>query len=164
MRRLRGYRRALADRGIDLTDDRVVTGPASFVGGMAAFNRALDAGSRFTAVLAMSDAMAIGALHAARERGLRVPEDVSLVGFDNIDEAEHTHPHPYNRAPAGARKGRGGSQVAAGGGRSPRHRAAGTPAPGDAADHPRLDLSAGLEPKEVKSPHLTEGSGRVRPN
>lgn len=92
VRRLRGYRRALEAHGIELTDDRVVTGPASFVGGMAAFNRALDADLEFTAVLAMSDAMAIGALHAARERGLSVPEDVSLVGFDNIDEAEHTHP------------------------------------------------------------------------
>jgi DNA-binding LacI/PurR family transcriptional regulator len=92
VRRLRGYRRALADRGIDLTEDRVATGPASFGGGMAAFNRVLDTGLRFTAVLAMSDAMAIGALHAAHEKGLRVPEDISLVGFDNIDEAEHTHP------------------------------------------------------------------------
>jgi DNA-binding LacI/PurR family transcriptional regulator len=92
VRRLRGYRRALETRGLALTEDRVVTGPASFGGGMAAFNRALETGPPFTAVLAMSDAMAIGALHAAHEHGLTVPRDISLVGFDNIDEAEHTHP------------------------------------------------------------------------
>jgi alanine racemase len=91
-RRLRGYRRALDAGGVELADERVVTGPASFDGGMAAFERALEAGLHFTAVLAMSDAMAIGAIHAAHERGLTVPGDVSLVGFDNIDEAEHTHP------------------------------------------------------------------------
>ena len=91
-RRLRGYRRAMETRGLGLTEERVAIGPASFDGGMAAFNRALDTGLHFTAVLAMSDAMAIGAIHAAHERGLAVPGDVSLVGFDNIDEAEHTHP------------------------------------------------------------------------
>jgi DNA-binding LacI/PurR family transcriptional regulator len=91
-RRMRGYRRALEAAGIDLDDRRIVTGSASFDGGLAAFNRALESGLHFTAVLAMSDAMAIGAIHAAHERGLNVPGDVSLVGFDNIDEAEHTHP------------------------------------------------------------------------
>ena len=75
-----------------LADERVVTGSASFDGGLRAFIRALDSGLRFTAVLAMSDAMAIGAIHAAYERGLTVPGDISLVGFDNIDEAERTHP------------------------------------------------------------------------
>lgn len=91
-RRLRGYRDALDPAGIVLGDDRVVEGPASFQGGMAAFKSAYQAGLRFSAVLAMSDAMAIGALHAARDCGLRVPEDVSVVGFDDLDIGEHTHP------------------------------------------------------------------------
>ena len=91
-RRMRGYRQALEAAGIELADERVVTGSASFDGGLRAFIRALDSGLRFTAVLAMSDAMAIGAIHAAYERGLTVPGDISLVGFDNIDEAERTHP------------------------------------------------------------------------
>ncbi len=92
VRRMRGYRRALEASGVVLEEERVVVGPASFAGGKEAFDRASDAGLHFTAVLAMSDAMAIGALHAAHERGLSVPRDVSLVGFDNIDEAEHSHP------------------------------------------------------------------------
>ena len=61
-------------------------------GGIAAFHRAWAAGLRPTAVLAMSDAMAIGALRAARELGLRVPADLSIVGFDDLDVAEYTDP------------------------------------------------------------------------
>jgi alanine racemase len=91
-RRLRGYRLALAGAGIELTSDRVVVGPASVGGGMAAFNRAWENGVRPTAVLAMSDAMAIGAMRAIRELGRVVPGDISVVGFDDIDLAMHTDP------------------------------------------------------------------------
>jgi DNA-binding LacI/PurR family transcriptional regulator len=91
-RRLRGYRQALEGRGIDLPEERIGIGAPTFDGGAAALNRALDSGLEFTGVLAMSDVMAIGAIHAAEKRGLKVPEDISLVGFDDIDEAEHTRP------------------------------------------------------------------------
>jgi alanine racemase len=91
-RRLRGYRAALAAADLELPDDRVLVGPASVEGGAAAFNRAWDGGLRPTAVLAMSDAMAIGAMRAIREHHLRVPADVSVVGFDDIDLATHTDP------------------------------------------------------------------------
>ncbi len=91
-RRLRGYRAALQRAGISLGDDRVVVGPASVLGGAVAFERAWETDLRPTAILAMSDAMAIGAMRAIRERGQRVPEDVSVVGFDDIDLAPHTDP------------------------------------------------------------------------
>lgn len=91
-RRLRGYRTAAADVGIAIQEEAVVLGPASMDGGIAAFHRAWDRGLRPTAVLAMSDAMAIGALRAARELGLRVPDDLSIVGFDDLDVAEYTDP------------------------------------------------------------------------
>ncbi|MDQ2964979.1 MAG: substrate-binding domain-containing protein, partial [Chloroflexota bacterium] len=61
-------------------------------GGIAALNRAWEDGLRPTAVLAMSDAMAIGAMRAIRELRLGVPADVSVVGFDDIDLAMHTDP------------------------------------------------------------------------
>ena len=91
-RRLRGYRAAAAEVGVAIQDDAVVLEPASMEGGIAAFHRAWEGGLRPTAVLAMSDAMAIGALRAARELGLRVPADLSIVGFDDLDVAQYTDP------------------------------------------------------------------------
>jgi DNA-binding LacI/PurR family transcriptional regulator len=91
-RRLAGYRNGLATAGITIGDDRIVVGPASVEGGVAALNRAWEDGLRPTAVLAMSDAMAIGAMRAIRELRLNVPRDVSVVGFDDIDLAMHTDP------------------------------------------------------------------------
>jgi alanine racemase len=93
-RRLRGYREAFADAAepLDLPDDRVMVGPASVDGGIAALHRAWEDGLRPTAVLAMSDAMAIGALRAIKDLGLDVPGDVSVVGFDDIDLSQHVDP------------------------------------------------------------------------
>jgi DNA-binding LacI/PurR family transcriptional regulator len=91
-RRLRGYRAALEAADLSLRDDHVVAGRASIEGGAAAFERAWASGIRPTALLAMSDAMAIGAMRAARERGLRIPEQLSVVGFDDIDLAAHVDP------------------------------------------------------------------------
>ena len=91
-RRLRGYRAALSAAGRDLGPDWVVAGRASIDGGESAFQRAWAFGLRPTAVLAMSDAMAIGAMRAARQLGLRIPDDVSVVGFDDIDLAALVDP------------------------------------------------------------------------
>jgi alanine racemase len=91
-RRLRGYREAFAAIGADLPDERVIVGPATVDGGIAITQRAREDGLSFTAVLAMSDAMAIGALRALRDEGLSVPDDVSVVGFDDIDLAPHVDP------------------------------------------------------------------------
>jgi alanine racemase len=91
-RRLRGYRDGLAAGGTPVSDDDLVVGPASIEGGAAAIDQAWRAGHRPTAVLAMSDAMAIGAISALRARGLAIPADVSVVGFDDVDLAPHVDP------------------------------------------------------------------------
>jgi DNA-binding LacI/PurR family transcriptional regulator len=91
-RRLRGYRDAFEAAGITVGDERVVVGPASIDGGLAALREAWQDGLRSTAVLAMSDAMAIGAMRALRDLRLRIPADVSVVGFDDIDLAPHVDP------------------------------------------------------------------------
>jgi alanine racemase len=91
-RRIRGYRRALAEAGIEQAATGYVVAPSTIEGGMAALRRAWEDGLRPSATLAMSDAMAIGILRAARELGLRVPRDLSVVGFDDIDISQHTNP------------------------------------------------------------------------
>ncbi len=91
-RRMRGYLGALRARAVEIDPAAIVVGPASIEGGIGAFRRAWDDGQRPTGVLAMSDAMAIGVMRAARELGLRVPEDVSVVGFDDIDVSQHVNP------------------------------------------------------------------------
>jgi len=105
-RRLAGYREALATAGLDLGDDRVVAGPATIDGGVVALDRAWRAGLRPTAIVAMSDALAIGAIGALRGRGLSVPADVSVVGFDDIDVAAHLEPALTTVHQPIARKGR----------------------------------------------------------
>jgi DNA-binding LacI/PurR family transcriptional regulator len=91
-RRLRGYRRVLEEDGIPLGPERVVVARATFEGGEAAFLRAWDDGLRPTGVLAMSDAAAAGVINAARHLGMRVPEDLSVVGFDDLPLTRFTDP------------------------------------------------------------------------
>jgi len=91
-RRLAGYRQGLALGGVKLGDSRVVVGPGSVDGGMAAFHRLWDDGLRPTAILAMSDVLASGVLRAARELGLRIPRDLSVVGFDDLELASRSNP------------------------------------------------------------------------
>jgi DNA-binding LacI/PurR family transcriptional regulator len=91
-RRLRGYRSALAGAGVDLPDQAVLTSPSTIPGGAASFAETWDAGQRPTAVLAMSDAIAVGAMRAARERGLSVPVDLSVIGFDDVELAQIADP------------------------------------------------------------------------
>jgi len=91
-RRLAAYRSALAGAGVVLEQDHVVACAATIDGGRAAFRGAWAAGVRPTGVLAMSDAMAIGAIRAARQHGLHVPEDLSVVGFDDIELAADLDP------------------------------------------------------------------------
>jgi DNA-binding LacI/PurR family transcriptional regulator len=91
-RRLRGYSETLAEAGIDLNPDSIAVGSASIDGGNEAFDRLWDQGRRPTAVLAMSDAMAIGAIRAIHQRGHSVPGEISVVGFDDVDLAASTDP------------------------------------------------------------------------
>jgi len=91
-RRLAGYRAAFAAVGAEIPDARVLVGPASIEGGMSALESALAVAQPFTGILAMSDAMAIGAMRMLHDRGMAVPRDVSVVGFDDIDLARHVDP------------------------------------------------------------------------
>lgn len=69
-----------------------VSGDFSIEGGYEAALRLVDLQEPFTAIFSGNDRMALGALHALRERGLRVPEDVSIVGYDDMLEAAYFDP------------------------------------------------------------------------
>ena len=105
-RRLAGYQEALGAAGIDLPAERVVLGPATIEGGAAALDRAWQAGLRPTGILAMSDALAIGAIAALRAHGRRIPADVSVVGFDDVEISAHLDPPLTTVHQPIARKGR----------------------------------------------------------
>ncbi|WP_433191328.1 LacI family DNA-binding transcriptional regulator [Actinoallomurus sp. CA-150999] len=82
IRKTEGYRRGMAERlGIAEVDDWIANTIFTVEGGEAAAKRLLDRGC--TAICCGSDMMAIGAIRAARQRGLRVPADVSVIGFDD---------------------------------------------------------------------------------
>jgi len=91
-RRLRGYREGFRSVGVAIADDAVIAAPATIGGGIDATARAFAAGRRPTAILAMSDAIAIGALRGLHDLALGVPGDVSVVGFDDIELATHVDP------------------------------------------------------------------------
>lgn len=91
-RRMSGYRAALAEYDLELEPERIRVAPATFEGGEQAFLRAWEDGLRPTAVLSMSDAAAAGVLQAARHLGLRVPDTLSVVGFDDLPLTRFTDP------------------------------------------------------------------------
>jgi LacI family transcriptional regulator len=85
--RVNGFHAALAGAGI--APDRSLEIPSDFEigGGYAAAAKLLDRPDRPTAIFGFNDNIAIGVIRAARERGIRIPEDISLVGFDDAEEA-----------------------------------------------------------------------------
>lgn len=80
-----GFRRALERAGAPLADERYLRGPFSFQAGHDAGCALLDAPTRPTAVFCGNDVVALGALNAARARGVEVPHELTIVGFDDID-------------------------------------------------------------------------------
>src|SRR5512136_2047024 len=88
--RLAGYLAALRDRGVISDPGLIVEGDFTEAGGYRAMQQLLS--HRLDAVFAASDITAIGALRALREAGLRVPEDVAVVGFDDLPQSARIEP------------------------------------------------------------------------
>ena len=85
--RVTGYKRALAENGLNPEQDLIHYGEFTLENGYATTQRVLSIVPRPTALFAANNFIAIGALRALREAGLRVPEDVALVGFDDLPPA-----------------------------------------------------------------------------
>ena len=86
--RLAGYQQALADHQLPYEAARVLPGAWTPESGQAAARQLLSAGVPFSALMASNDDMAIGAALALNAAGKRLPQDVSLMGFDDIRMAE----------------------------------------------------------------------------
>ncbi|MGF6822051.1 DNA-binding LacI/PurR family transcriptional regulator [Microbacterium sp. ZKA21] len=91
--RLQGYREALADAGIPYDDSMVgYTTLWHRANGADSMRELLAGGAEFDAVFGLNDTLALGAMRVLQESGRRVPEDVAVVGFDGLDEAEYSIP------------------------------------------------------------------------
>lgn len=85
--RLEGYRRGLAEAGIPFDEGLVVSSAFSREGGIEGVDRLLAGGAPFTAIASASDVLALGALQRLADLGIRVPDEVSVAGFDDIPTA-----------------------------------------------------------------------------
>ncbi|TXN32461.1 LacI family DNA-binding transcriptional regulator [Lacisediminihabitans profunda] len=91
--RLTGYAEALAEAGIPV-DDALIGEVGGWFrsGGAQAMKLLLDSGVPFDGVVAFNDSIALGAMRILQEAGLRIPDDVAVIGFDDIDETRYTLP------------------------------------------------------------------------
>jgi DNA-binding LacI/PurR family transcriptional regulator len=90
--RATGYCTSLLDAGLPVNYDLYEAGNLGIDGGYEACKRLIERNVQFSAVFCANDVTAIGAMKALREKGYRIPEDVSVVGFDDIDMVEHLTP------------------------------------------------------------------------
>jgi LacI family transcriptional regulator len=90
--RLAGHKHALAKFTVELDERLVHEGDYHEAGGARALERLLETRIPFSAIVCANDEMAAGAMAAARERGIGIPEDLSIVGFDNAPISRYMYP------------------------------------------------------------------------
>ncbi len=90
--RLDGYRQSIKDAGLISRADFEVTGDFEFAGGLAAMQQLLALPQPPDAVFAGNDAMAVGVYQAVYQHGLRIPQDVAVMGYDDIQLAQYMTP------------------------------------------------------------------------
>jgi len=90
--RVDGIRRALTEAGLPASSLHVTETPYGIENGETALRKVLSEAPGTTAVMCGNDVLAIGALRAAKEMGLRVPEDISITGFDDLEIAQLAEP------------------------------------------------------------------------
>ena len=90
--RYQGCLRALQEKGISFADAQYETARFTFGEGYRAAKALMERNPNFTALFAMSDVMALGAIRALADAGKQVPEDISVIGFDGLQIGEYTLP------------------------------------------------------------------------
>lgn len=92
VQRYQGHLRALQDYGVAESTSLFFEGDFNETGGEAGLNHFLDHNRRFTALVCANDEMASGAITTAHDRGLNVPQELSIIGFDNVNFAHYIYP------------------------------------------------------------------------
>ncbi|MEJ6950438.1 LacI family DNA-binding transcriptional regulator [Natronospora cellulosivora (SeqCode)] len=92
IQREKGYKKALLDAGIEFDTDLIKYGSYGFNGGLRAAKELLNMDKSPTAIFTISDITAIGAIKAIKEKGLKVPDDIAVIGFDNTSIASMYDP------------------------------------------------------------------------
>lgn len=90
--RYEGYKRALAEAGIAINPDWIVESDFECEGGYQAFEKLYERGKLPSALFVSNDMMAMGVIQAASQRDLRVPDDLSLIGYDDVHIAKFMTP------------------------------------------------------------------------
>jgi LacI family transcriptional regulator len=90
--KLKGYRDFLSARGLPCDEGRIVRAENSYEGGMVAATKLLRAPSLPTAVFVSSDTMAVGLMEKFKQSGVRIPDDVAVVGYDNLKISAYVKP------------------------------------------------------------------------
>jgi LacI family transcriptional regulator, galactose operon repressor len=109
--RVEGFRRALREAGIEIEAEYIQEGRFDRLSGYEKTRTLLQLRPRPTAIFASNDLIALGVLAALREAGLRCPEDMSVVGFDDLDFCEFIHPALTSVAQPGYQMGAKGAAL-----------------------------------------------------
>jgi len=182
--RAQGFLKVFRDRG--LPKPEVIYGEHTFAGAHESAREQLQSDRNFTAIFAGNDVIAFGCMRAMMEKGIRVPEDVSIIGFDNIEMSQITSPPLTTIDQPKYETGKAAvemilSMVSKGGSREPEHRIIGVrlierescrSIPGAAvpdrkpAMRPAAGGSADSGSAETEAPGKESdgGRGRVRPS
>lgn len=104
--RRQGYERGLQEAGLDLRPGYIVESELSSEGGEQAFAQLMEQSEPPTAVVCATDIVALGAMTEARRRGLRVGQDVSVIGYDGVPAGQFSDPPLTSMAPPLAESGR----------------------------------------------------------
>lgn len=110
-KRYQGYQRALQEAGIEVKPEYFLEYPVSFQGGCQAAMEIMQTKCDVTAIFAIADIMAIGMLKAFRENGREVPQDYSIIGFDDIQFDEYVTPGLTTMHQDSAQKGKISAEI-----------------------------------------------------
>lgn len=91
-KKLVGYKNALKDAGIDYTEDYVIEGDYAYDSGLEAIERLMDSPNPPTAIFVGADEMALGVIHGAKDKGIKVPEELEVISSDNTRLAQMVRP------------------------------------------------------------------------